>query len=91
MTTLLADPTNVRDAMLRSRCSVRSQEQRYIVCVRYDPRNAARHYLGSTDRIAYFYGGHLNQLVEATKEQCSNAAYRPFPELEKLCPAKKCE
>ena len=46
---------------------------------------ASRNYAGSTDRIAYFYGGHLNQLVEATKEQCGNAAYKPFPELEKLC------
>jgi len=92
MTTLLADPTNVRDAyvtepMLRPV----ALEQRYVVCVRSDSRNAARHYLGSTDRIAYFYGGHLNQLVEATKEQCGSAAYRPFPELEKLCQAKKCE
>ena len=43
------------------------------------------HYEGSTDRIAYFYGGHLNQLIEASKEQCGNAAYKPFPELEKLC------
>jgi len=30
-------------------------------------------------------------LVEATKEQCGNAAYKPFPELEKLCQAKKCD
>ena len=92
MTTLLADPTNVRGAyvtepMLRPV----ALEQRYVVCVRSDSRNTARHYLGSEDRIAYFYGGHLNQLVEASKEQCGNAAYKPFPELEKLCQAKKCE
>ena len=53
-------------------------------------RDASRQYTGSTDRIAYFYGGHLNQLVEATKEQCGNAAYQPFPELEKICLAVKC-
>ena len=40
---------------------------------------------GSKDRIAYFFGGHLNQLIEASTEQCGNAAYKPFPELEKLC------
>ena len=92
MTTLLADPTNVRGAYI-TEPALRpvALEQRYVVCVRSDSRNAARHYLGSTDRIAYFYGGHLNQLVEATKEQCGNAAYKPFPELEKLCQAKKCE
>ena len=91
MTNLLIDPTNIRDAfvtdpMLRQV----GTEQRYVVCVRSDARNANRHYEGSTDRIAYFYGGHLNQLVDATKEQCGSAAYKPFPELEKLCQAKKC-
>ena len=44
-----------------------------------------RNYPGSQDRIAYFYGGHLNQLVDATKDQCGNATYKPYPELEKLC------
>jgi len=29
-------------------------------------------------------------MVEATKEQCGNAAYKPFPELEKYCFASKC-
>jgi len=30
-------------------------------------------------------------LIQASKEQCGNAAYKPFPELEKLCLATKCE
>jgi hypothetical protein len=67
------------------------KDQRYTACVRYNARDAASHYAGSTDRIAYFYGGHLNQLIQASKEQCGNAAYKPFPELEKLCLATKCE
>ncbi|MGB8084007.1 MAG: hypothetical protein WCF83_26565, partial [Pseudolabrys sp.] len=67
------------------------KEERYVVCVRSDSRNVARHYTGITDRIGYFYNGHLNQLVDATKEQCGNIAYKPFPELEKLCQAKKCD
>jgi hypothetical protein len=92
MTTLLVDPTNVRDAFISEPAlGPVGTDRRYTVCVRSNSRNGARHYLGSTDRIAYFYGGHLNQLVEATKEQCGNAAYKPFPELEKLCQAKKCE
>ena len=41
-----------------------------MVCVRSDSRNASKHYTGSKDRIGYFYDGHLNQLIEATKEQC---------------------
>jgi len=91
MNATLEDPTNVRGAYI-SEPVLRpaGKDERYVVCVRSDSRNANKHYTGSKDRIGYFYGGHLNQLVEATKEQCGNAAYKPFPELEKLCQAKKC-
>ena len=91
MTNALEDPTNIRDAFV-SEPALRQagKEERYVVCVRSDSRNANKHYTGSKDRIGYFYAGHLTQLVEATKEQCGSAAYKPFPELEKLCQAKKC-
>jgi hypothetical protein len=89
---VLDDPTNVRDAfitepMLRST----GKDQRYVVCVRANARDINRNYAGSKDRIAYFFGGHINQLIEATKEQCGNAPYKPFPELEKLCLGDRCE
>ena len=49
-------------------------DQRYVVCVRANTRDAAGRYLEAPkDRIAYFYGGHLNQLVDATPEQCGKA------------------
>ena len=91
MTSTLDDPTNVRGAFI-SEPALRQagKEERYVVCVRSDSRNANKQYTGSMDRIGYFYAGHLNQLIDATKEQCGNAAYKPFPELEKLCQAKKC-
>src|SRR6185436_8811702 len=91
MTTMLDDPTNVRNAYISDpmlRAVVK--DERYPVCVRSDSRNISRQYSGSKDRIAIFYAGHLNQLIDATKEQCGNAAYKPFPELEQLCQAKKC-
>ena len=89
---MLDDPTNVRDAFITEPV-LRStgKDQRYVVCVRANARDINRNYTGSKDRIAYFFGGHLNQLVDATKEQCGNAAYKPFPELEKLCLGNKCE
>ena len=91
MTTMLDDPTNVRSAYISEPVvSAVGKDGRYTVCVRSDSRNANKDYTGSKDRIAYFYGGHLNQLIDATKEQCGNAAYKPFPELEKLCQARKC-
>jgi hypothetical protein len=87
----LGDPTNVHDAFLSDPVLTPiGKNQRYTACVRFNARDLTRQYVGSKDRIAYFYGGRLNQLVEATPEQCGNAAYKPFPELEKLCFANKC-
>ena len=91
MTNTLEDPTNIRDAFISEPVLRQAgKEERYVICVRSDSRNANKHYTGSKDRIGYFYAGHLTQLVDATKEQCGSAAYKPFPELEKLCQAKKC-
>ena len=91
LTTSLDDPTNLRDAYISDPVLTSTgSNQRYTACVRFNARDADHRYIGSTDRIAYLYAGHLNQLVEASKEQCGNAAYKPFPELEKLCLANKC-
>jgi hypothetical protein len=87
----LDDPTNIRDAYISDPALRKvGTEDRYVVCVRFDSRNAYKEYTGSKDRIAFFYDGYLNQITEATKEQCGSAAYKPFPELEKLCQARKC-
>jgi hypothetical protein len=92
LTHLFDDPTNVHDAYISDPILRKlDPAERYIVCIRSNSRNVAREYTGSKDRIAYFYGGHLNQLLDASKEQCGSVAYKPFPELEKLCLAKKCE
>lgn len=91
LTQTLDDPTNVRDAFISDPVLAPiEKEQRYTACVRFNARNSRKQYVGSKDRIGYFYGGHLNQLVEATPEQCGNAAYKPFPELEKFCLGQKC-
>jgi hypothetical protein len=91
LTRSLDDPTNLRDAYISDPVLTSTgTNRRYTACVRFNARDVSHRYTGSTDRIAYFFGGHLNQLVEATKEQCGNAAYKPFPELEKLCLANKC-
>jgi hypothetical protein len=66
-------------------------EQRYVVCIRYTAHGTIYDLTGNVERIAIFYGGHLNQLIEATKEQCGNAAYKPFPELNAVCLGKGCK
>jgi hypothetical protein len=64
--------------------------QRYTACVRYTPHGVSPGEIGNAVRIGYFYGGHLTQLVQASQEQCGNAAYKPFPELDKFCIGKGC-
>lgn len=94
MIKFLPDATNVRGAFITEpflSVAPGGRDQRYIVCVRYNGRDANRQYMGSTDRVGTFFGGRLNQLVEAGNEQCAKAAFKPFPELEKLCQAKTCD
>jgi hypothetical protein len=64
--------------------------QRYTACVRYTAHGTSPGEIGNVVRIAYFYGGHLNQLIEASQGQCGDAAYKPFPELDKYCVGTGC-
>jgi hypothetical protein len=91
MPKLLSDPAHVRDAAITDPALRQAgKEQRYTVCVRANSRGQDGGYPGVKERIGYFYGGHLNQLIEAASGQCAGAVYKPFPELEKLCLAKSC-
>jgi hypothetical protein len=89
----LEDPTNVKNAFISEPVLMpvaTSQSLRYVVCVRSNSRDQMHlAYLGIKDRIAYFYAGHLTQLIDATPEQCGKAAYQPWPELEKVCLSDK--
>jgi hypothetical protein len=92
MPQILIDPTNVHDAFITEPIlNPDGAVKVYYVCVRSNSRGYNREYTGSKDRIAYFFGGRLSQLVDATPEQCGKAPYKPFPELEKLCLGSKCE
>jgi hypothetical protein len=84
-------PIGTREAFITDPALIAlNKEPRYTVCVRFNARNFDNTYSGSKDRVAFFYGGHLNQLVAADQGQCAKAAYKPFPELEKLCYTNKC-
>ena len=65
--------------------------QLYSACVRYTAHGTSPGIVGTAIRIAYFYGGHLNQLIPATDDRCKTAAYQPFPELAKVCLGKGCQ
>jgi hypothetical protein len=87
----LDDPSNIREASLSDpQLQTFGTEQRYVACVRFNARDFTKRYVGAKDYLVYFFGGHLNQMIAATPEQCARAAYKPFPELEKLCAREKC-
>lgn len=66
------------------------KEQRYTACVRYTAHGVTPGEVGNAERIAYFYGGHINQLIPVTGDECAHVAYKPFPELNQVCVGKGC-
>jgi hypothetical protein len=81
----LNDPTNIRGAFITDPALTQfANESRYAVCLRYNARGIGGQYQGSKDAIAIFYGAQINQVRDATKDECGAAVYRPFPELEAL-------
>jgi hypothetical protein len=88
MRTYLNDPSNVRDASVSSPLlkSVGPGE-RYIACVRYNARDSGRKYTGLKTGAAIYVAGKLDRFLDAprdTADLCKDAAYAPFPELQKL-------
>lgn len=83
--TYLNDPTHVREAAL-SAPALRAVggEMRYVACVRYNARDTLGKYSGTKDRMAVYYRGRFDTLVEGAAGPCKDAAYAPFPELERL-------
>jgi hypothetical protein len=93
----LTDPTNIRDAYVTDP-AIRNVDERnrYSVCLRFNAKNSDGRYAGSRDMLAIFVGGRFNQFVDPTitpdqpklatllMEQCGQADYKRFPELEAL-------
>jgi hypothetical protein len=50
-------------------------ETRYVACLRAVGPDWRK------EKAIIFFGGEINQFVDATPEQCGAAAYQPFPEL----------
>jgi hypothetical protein len=79
------DPTGIRDAAISQPMLKRVDSgTRYIVCVRFNAKQKGTTYAGVRDFAAVFLGGRFDRFVETPREQCADATYAPFPELEKL-------
>ena len=85
--TYLNDPTGVREAAI-SDPALRSigPGDRYVVCVRFNPKKAGGGYAGVKEHLVIYVGGKLDRYVETITagDACRAAAYAPFPELERL-------
>lgn len=83
--TYLNNPSQVREAAI-SEPVLRTLggQERYVACLRYNARDTANRYTGTSDRLAVFFEGRFDQLVEKAAELCSGATLAPFPELERL-------
>ena len=85
MHSYLNDPTGVRDAALSEPVLGSAGAQtRYYVCVRFNARNIDGRYLGRKEGVAIYSAGRFSQFTETLRDQCRDAQFQPFPELEKL-------
>lgn len=89
--TYLNDPTHVRSASVsQPRLKVIGPDERgerYLVCVRYTARNAEGKYTAPKEGAATFVSGKLDRFLDVpreVRELCKDAAFAPFPELERL-------
>ena len=84
MRTYLNDPVGIRDAAV-SEPEIKSFDStdRYVACLRYNARKGGG-YAGPRDSLVLFLDGRLDRVVDNAREFCKNAAYKPFPELERL-------
>ena len=89
MRTYLNDPSNVRDAYIADPTLMQvGPRNQYVVCVRYNAKNTDGRYIGSKDGMALFDGGRLDRMIDQFNarviNQCADADYKRFPELEAL-------
>jgi hypothetical protein len=66
------------------------KDQRYSLCIHYTAHGGSG-YAGTATRRAYFFGGHLNQLIPVSDDTCAGVAYQPFNELNRICVGEACE
>jgi len=54
--------------------------QHYVVCVQFNPQSAIK------TKAAVYLSGQMTQFIDAAPEQCADAAYQPFKELDAATP-----
>jgi len=55
--------------------------QHYVVCIQFNPRSQIK------TKAAVFLSGQMTQFIDASPEQCVDAVYSPFEELDAAIPS----
>jgi hypothetical protein len=61
---------------------VGGESPRYVVCLVFNGRSEIK------NKMVIFLGGEITQFVDSTPQQCGDAVYQPFTELEQTLPEK---
>ncbi len=61
---------------------VGGESPRYVVCLVFNGHSEIK------NKMVLFLGGEITQFVDSTPEQCGDAVYQPFTELEQTLPEK---
>jgi hypothetical protein len=54
----------------------------YVVCLQFNGHSQIK------NKVAIYLAGQITQFIDSTPEQCSDAVYQPFGELEQVGPEK---
>ncbi|MBR0692781.1 hypothetical protein [Bradyrhizobium lablabi] len=85
MRTYLNNPAGVHDAVIAEPVQrTVGGRQRYVVCLRYSPRESDGSYRPARERGILFVDGRLDRTIENAAEPCAGVSYAPFSELEKM-------
>ena len=83
--TYLNNPAGVRDAVIAEPVQrTVGGRLRYVVCLRFSPREADGGYREPRERGVLFVDGRLDRIIENPASPCAGAVYAPFAELGKL-------
>lgn len=56
--------------------------QHYVVCLQFNGHSRIK------NKMAIYLSGEITQFVDSAPEQCGDAVYQPFTELEQVAPEK---
>ena len=83
--TYLNNPVGVRNAVIAEPVQrTVGGRLRYVVCLRFSPRESDSSYRELRERGIVFVDGRLDRVIENAGEPCAGVVYAPFPDLQKL-------